>query len=478
MKHIKCDICVIGAGAGGLSVAAGASQMGADVIMVEKSHMGGDCLNYGCVPSKSLIAVANTAHSMRHADVFTIDNVEPKINMQKIQSHIKDIIASIAPNDSVERFEALGVKVIKDAAKFIDKNKITAGDNIITAKYFVIATGSSPVIPNISGLEQIKYHTNENIFDIDKNIDHLIILGGGPIAIELAQAHRRLGAKVSMVQKTTILRNMDMEAVDILRQKLLQDGIEIYENSQISMLENNTDITATITRNNDGKDVENIKITGSHLLIACGRKADFTNLNLDAAKIKYSNGKIRLDQRLRTTNKRIFAIGDVRGELQFTHVAGYDAGIIIRNMLFKLPAKANYNNVPAVIYCNPELAHVGLDQITAEKKLGDGKYQILRWSFAENDRAICDKKTDGFIKVILNKKGIIIGTTIIGKNAGELIAPWVLAMNTKQKIGAMASIILPYPSLSEISKRVAGSYYTPKIFNEKIKKITRFLMRF
>ena len=478
MKHIKYDICIIGAGAGGLSVAAGASQMGANVIMIEKGNMGGDCLNYGCVPSKALIAVANTAHTIRHADIFTINNVEPKINMQKIQSHIKDVIASIAPNDSVDRFEALGVKIIKDEARFIDADKIKAGDNIITAKYFVIATGSSPYIPNINGFENIKYYTNENIFEISENIDHLIILGGGAIAIELAQAYRRLGAKVSIIQKTLILQKFDMEAVDILRQKLLREGINIYENSQITMVNGNDNITATIAQDNGNNDVKNIKITGSHLLIACGRKVNIANLNLEAANIKYSNEKITLDQRLRTTNKQIFAIGDVRGGLQFTHVAGYDAGIVIRNILFKLPAKTNYNIVPTVIYFDPELSHVGFNQAAAEIKFGSGNYQILRWSFGENDRAICDKKTDGFIKIILNKKGLIIGATIIGKNAGELIAPWVLAINTKQKIGAMAGIILPYPTLSEISKRVAGSYYTPKIFSNKIKKITRFLMRF
>ena len=474
MSIVETDICVIGGGSGGLSVAAGASQMGARVVLLEGHKMGGDCLNFGCVPSKALIAAGKAANAIKHASRFGITSGDINVDMQKIRDHVQGVIAGIAPHDSPERFEALGVQVIQEMGEFISPKEVKAGKNTIRAKYFVISTGSSAMVPPIPGLADAAYYTNENIFEITDTIKHLIVLGGGPIGIELAQAHRRLGADVTVLEMFSILGKDDAEAVDVVRQRLLEEGLTLHEGTKvIGVAKNAGGVTITLEKNG-----ETIKIDGTHFLVAGGRKPNLDKLGLDKANVDFAPQGIKVDARLRTSNKKIFAIGDARGGLQFTHTAGYDAGIVIRNMLFKLPAKADYRAAPWVTYTDPELAHVGLNEDMAEKELGKGNFQILRWPFAENDRASAERETDGFAKVIVDKRGRVLGATIVGLHAGELIAPWVMAISGKQKIGTLAGIILPYPTFGEISKRAASSYYTPKIFSEKMRKIVRFLMKF
>jgi len=469
---LKPDICVIGGGSGGLSVAAGASQMGADVVLVERGKMGGDCLNYGCVPSKAVIAAAHTAHVMRASDKFGIKAVEPTVDFQGVHDHIHGIIAGIAPHDSVERFEGLGVTVIQKEGRFTGPREVTAGDTIIQAKKFVISTGSSAGVPPIPGIDATPYLTNETVFDLTEAPDHLIVVGGGPIGSELAQAHRRLGAKVTLLEMFSVLGKDDPEVTEVVKKRMIEEGIDIREGIKITKVSKEAD-GISVRVETDGK--EDI-IGGSHLLIAAGRSPNLEALDLEKADIKYDRRGIDVDARLRTSNKRVFAIGDVAGGLQFTHAAGYHAGIIIRNILFKLPAKVNYDAFPWVTYTDPEIAHVGQTELQAKETLRND-VRILRFAFAENDRAQAERETDGMIKVITDKKGRILGCSMAGSRAGELILPWALAISQKMKIGAMAGVVAPYPTLSEVSKRAAGSFYTPSLFSERTKKIVRFLLR-
>ncbi len=471
-KTIETDICIIGAGSGGLSVAAGASQMGARTVLLEKGKMGGDCLNYGCVPSKALIAAGHAAHVIRNGQKFGIASQEPQVDFQGVHDHVHGVIGAIAPHDSVERFEGLGVTVIQKAGKFVGPTEIEAGDTRIKAKYVVVATGSSAGVPPIPGLQDVPFMTNETVFDLTERPTHLIVVGGGPIGSELAQAHRRLGAKVTVLEMFSILGKDDPEVTEVVKRRMAQEGIDLREGISIKQ----------VAKEGDGVSVEietdgaTEKIAGSHLLIAAGRSPNLDGLDLEAAGIAYSKKGIEVDDRLRTSNKKVFAIGDVAGGYQFTHMAGYHAGIVIRNMLFKLPAKVNYRAVPWVTYTDPEIAHVGQTEAQAKETLGKN-IRILRFAFNENDRAQAERETDGLIKVVADKKGRVLGASIAGARAGELLLPWVMAVDQKQKIGKFAGLIAPYPTLSEVSKRAAGSYYIPSLFSERTKKIVRFLMK-
>jgi len=475
MNTIKTDICVIGAGSGGLSVAAGAVQMGASVVLIEKGKMGGDCLNTGCVPSKAILAAGHVAQNMRDAASFGIEAVEPNIDMAKVHEHVHAVIAGIEPNDSAERFTGLGVNVIQAAAEFVDEHTVKAGDNIIKAKYFVVATGSSAFVPPIDGINDVTFYTNENIFRIKEKVEHLIIVGGGPIGMELAQAHRRLGAKVTVIEVMKLLAKDDPDLTSIVINHLTKEGINFHESVNNLRFESHDNGIHAFFDEADGETTKVCDIHGSHLLIATGRKANVNGLNLEAAGVTYSPRGIEVDKRLRSSNKKIFAIGDVAGPYQFTHMAAYQAGIIIRNILFKMPAKVDYSAVPWVTYTDPELAHVGLTEADAKAQGKD--VRILKWSFAENDRARAERRTEGLVKVVVTPKGLILGASIVGLHAGELIQPWILAISQKLKIGAMASAIAPYPTLAEVNKRIAGSFYTDKLFSTGTKRIVRFLMR-
>ncbi|MCP3967584.1 MAG: FAD-dependent oxidoreductase [Lentisphaerae bacterium] len=471
MKLIKTDICIIGAGAGGLSVAAGAAQMGAEVVLIEKGRMGGDCLNYGCVPSKSLLSASHIIDTLEAAKQFGIHAQIYDVNYVEVFEHIHKVIGTVAPKDSQERFEKLGVKVIKGAASFKNTREVMVAGKLIRAKYFVVATGSKPVILPIKGLDKIDYMTNETIFELKEIPEHMIVIGGGPIGCELSQGIGKLGAKVSLIQRRRILVKDDPELTKYVHGKLVEDGIDVYEHTNIERVEKVNSKINLYFKHND----KPVKITGSHLLLAVGRQPEFEGLNLGAAEVKYSERGIQVNSRLRTSNKRIFALGDAAVGYKFTHMAGYQAGIVIRNILFRLPAKVNYSAVPWVTYTEPELAHVGLHESEAKKRYKDIK--VLSLPFAENDRAQCELKTSGAIKVITRKNGRILGASIVGSNAGELLGPWCVAVTNKLKIGSMASCIIPYPTRGEINKQVAGSFYTPVLFSEKTRRIVKLIMK-
>lgn len=466
---ITTDICVIGAGSGGLSVTAGAVQMGAEVVLIEKDKMGGDCLNTGCVPSKALLAAGKHAQAFRTSGPFGIKPATPNIDFAAAMAHVREVIQGIEPHDSVERFESLGVNVIKGAARFTSRNEVAVGERRIRAKRFVIATGSRATVPPIPGIDDTDYLTNETLFENSACPDHLIIVGGGPIGIEMAQAHYRLGAKVTVLERMRALPNDDPDLAAVVVKALLDEGVSIREEVNIASVSGKTgDVRVTLQ---DGEEIR-----GSHLLMATGRAPGVADLGLDEAGIQYSRSGVEVDSRLRTTNKRVFAIGDAKGGLMFTHLAGYDAGIVIRNILFKLPTKANYSAIPWVTYTDPELSQVGLTEAQAKEQYGDA-IKVVQWEYAENDRARAERITSGLIKVVAGKRGKILGAGIAGTGAGEIIQPWQIAVAKGYKMADMAGIISPYPTLSEISKRAAGSYFTDRLFSPRTRKIVRLLLK-
>lgn len=470
---IHADICILGAGSGGLSVAAGAVQMGASVVLVEKGEMGGDCLNTGCVPSKALIAAAHVAHTHRTGQRFGVYGDGPEVRFQDVHDHIHGVIGAIAPHDSVERFEGLGVMVIQAAGRFVDGDTVEAGGRRIKARRFVIATGSRAAAPPVTGLAESGYLTNETIFDLQEAPGHLIVIGGGPIGIEMAQSFRRLGSDVTVIEKFGILAKDEPEAVDVVRGSLRGEGVRLAEGFGVNEVRRESGSVSVVL---DGESPFGQMISGTHLLVAAGRRPNIENLGLDAAGIAHTPKGITVDARLISSNRKVFAIGDVAGGPQFTHIAGYHAGIVIRNALFALPAKVDYRALPWVTYADPELAHAGLTE--AEARKAGHAVEVLTWSFAMNDRAQAERATEGLAKIVLGRKGGILGATIVGPRAGELIGTWGLAISAGLKIGAVASAVLPYPTLSEISKRAAGSYYTPKLFGALTRRIVGIVQRF
>jgi pyruvate/2-oxoglutarate dehydrogenase complex dihydrolipoamide dehydrogenase (E3) component len=464
---VKFDLCIIGAGSGGLSLAAGAAQLGLSVALIEAHKMGGDCLNYGCVPSKALLAAAKAAHAGAHAAKFGIKYTAPEIDFGAVKDHVANVIAAIEPNDSVERFEGFGCTVIKGRAKFISPTEISVNGESITARNFVIATGSHAAAPPIPGLSQTPYLTNETIFALREKPTHLIIIGGGPIGCEMAQAHVRLGCKVTLLEGSpSILSKDDPELVPVVRDALKSEGVDIREGVKISAVR-----SAAM-----GIEVEttNGLISGSHLLVAAGRVANIKDLGLEVAGIKFSPKGIEVDAALRTSVKNIYAIGDCRVGPQFTHAAGYEAGILVRRICFKMPAKVNYAALPWATYTDPELAHVGLSEAQAREKYSDVK--VLRWPFHENDRAQAEGRSQGLAKIIAHKNKIV-GASIVGHNAGELIAVWGIAISEQLSLADMAGQFIAYPTYSEINKRVAGSAFTAQLFSARTRKIISWLQK-
>ncbi|MEJ6399411.1 dihydrolipoyl dehydrogenase family protein [Yoonia sp. 208BN28-4] len=469
MNRIKTDICIIGGGSGGLSVAAGAVQMGASVVLLEGHKMGGDCLNYGCVPSKALIASAKHAHEGLNNAKYGVAVAEPAVDYAAAKDHVHDVIATIAPVDSVERFEGLGVQVIQEFGRFISKTEVQAGDTIIEARRFVVATGSGPLVPPIDGLDGVKHYTNENIFDLRERPDHLIVVGGGPIGMEMAQAHVRLGSKVTVIEGGKAFGKDDPEAAAIVLDRLREEGVEIVEEAQAERISGQGDQITVHTPKGD--------YTGSHLLMAVGRKVNIDKLDLDAGGIAYTKHGLKVGPDLRsTTNKKVYAAGDVAGGLQFTHVAGYHAGVLIRSLLFALPSKQRTDHIPWATYTDPELAQVGLTEAQAKSRHGAG-LEVVRFEYAHNDRAIAERKTTGLIKVMV-VKGRPVGATIAGHLAGELIGMWAMAIANKMKMSAIANTVLPYPTISEVNKRAAGAYFSPRLFESgMVKKVVGLVQR-
>ncbi|TCO78844.1 pyruvate/2-oxoglutarate dehydrogenase complex dihydrolipoamide dehydrogenase (E3) component [Plasticicumulans lactativorans] len=473
MTHtVDADLCVIGAGSGGLSVAAGAAQLGARTVLIERALMGGDCLNHGCVPSKSLLAAAAAAQAVRDAPRFGVDAGAPHVDFARVRAHVDGVIAAIAPHDSEERFTALGCRVIRAHARFTAPDTLVAGDLSVRARRFVIATGSRPALPPLPGLAERPYLTNESVFALPACPAHLLVLGGGPVGAELAQAFRRLGAAVTLLARTRLLPKEDPQLAAVVLARLRAEGVDVREGCRVERVGGAAGALVLELRDAAGA---TSTLTGSHLLVAVGRLPNVEDLGLEAAGITTGAGGIAVDARLRTSNRRVFAIGDVVGSYPFTHVAGYHAGIVIRNALFRLPAKVDYRAVPWATYTDPELARVGLDEAAARAR--HGAVRVLTWAFADNDRARAEAATAGLVKVVATPRGRLLGAAIVGRHAGELIQPWCLALARGLKVGALAGLTVPYPTLAEVNPRVAGSFYAATLFGPRMRRLVRWLAR-
>jgi pyruvate/2-oxoglutarate dehydrogenase complex dihydrolipoamide dehydrogenase (E3) component len=467
----RVDLCVVGAGAGGLAVAAAAAQLGVSVALIEKHKMGGDCLNYGCVPSKALLAAARRAHLMRTVAPFGILPVDPAIDPAAVCDHVHGAIAAITPNDSVERFTGLGVKVIRANGHFITRDTLLAGDQRIKARRFVIATGSSPLIPPIPGLDKVHHFTNETIFQNREKLGHLIVIGGGPVGLELAQAHLRLGSRVTVIEVERALGNADPELAELVLERLQAEGLQILQGASVEGVSGGTRLIDVHV----AKGGTTTMVQGTHLLIAAGRKPNVSGLNLEAAAVRYDERGIKVNKGLTTSNGRVLAIGDVVGGPQFTHLANYHAGIVIRRALFRLPATVDDGIVPWVAFTDPELAYVGLREEAARRK--SGRIRIYRWPYCENDRAHAEHATAGMVKVVTDASGRVKGAGIVGEQAGELIQMWSLAISQGLDIKAMSQWISPYPTLSEINKRAAFGYYAAAAASPLVRKTVGWLAK-
>lgn len=474
---IETDLCVIGAGAAGLGVAAGAVQMGARTVLIERGAMGGDCLNTGCVPSKALLAAARAAAAVDEAGRLGIDAGPARVDFERVRAHVRATIAAIAPHDSEARFAGLGVTVIRAEARFTGPRELVAGDRRIRARRFVVATGAGPAVPGLPGLAAVPYLTNETLFDLPRLPEHLLVLGGGPMGVEMAQAHRRLGARVTLLERSRILGGDDPELVAVVRERLTAEGVTIREGVHIS---------AVAAPNGPGSEPgggpivvrlrdDPAPVVGSHLLIATGRRAAVDGLGLDAAGVAVGADGITVDRRLQTSNRRIFALGDVIGGRRFTHMAGLQAGIVLRNALFRWPARIDDGAVPQVTYCDPELAAVGLSEAAA--RAAGGPVRVLRAPFARNDRARAEGRTEGLVKIVTGRRGRILGAGIVGVQAGELIQPWVLAIGRGLGIGAIAGMVAPYPTLGEAGRQAAGDWFAPTLFGPGVRRLVRLLGR-
>jgi pyruvate/2-oxoglutarate dehydrogenase complex dihydrolipoamide dehydrogenase (E3) component len=476
-EQLTPDLCIIGAGSGGLSVAAAAAALGVPVVLIEKAKMGGDCLNVGCVPSKALIASAKRAEAMRSAAPFGIKPQKPGVEFYQVNDHIQDVIAAIAPNDSRERFTGLGVRVIEGEARFTDAKTVAVGDQFeIKARRFVIAAGSRPAVPPIPGLDNTPYLTNETVFEMRERPKHLIVIGAGAIGLELAQAFRRLGSDVTVLEAAAPLAGEDPECAAVVLDALAREGVTVRSDvtvRKVKRARNRIEVELEVAGTDGKKTIE--MVGGSDLLVAAGRRPAVERLGLDAAGINFSGSGIHVDKRLRTTNKSVYAIGDVTGSAHFTHAANHHAGLVIRHALFRLPVKVDPTAIPRVIFTDPELAHVGLPEDQARQRVKT--IRVLRWPYHENDRAQAERETSGHIKVITDKNGKILGATIVGACAGELITAWTLAISQRLNIRAFAGIVVPYPTLSEIGKRAAISFYTPRLSSPWVRRILGFLQR-
>lgn len=475
MALLKVDLCVIGAGSAGLSATSFAAQWGANVVLVERAKMGGECLNMGCVPSKALLATAKVAHAMRNATIFGIGAVEPQVNFEAVHAYVQSVIAAIAPHDSVERFEGLGATVIRGEARFTGPRELAVatedGERRISARRVIIATGSSPAVPPIDGLADVPFFTNENLFDNTTLPEHLLILGGGPIGIEMAQAHRRLGSKVTVIERSTCLSKDDSEHAALLLRRLAAEGVTVRQ--QTAVLSVRQQAGAIVLTLEEGG--QHSELSGSHLLVAAGRSPRTQALALDRAGVKVDKAGIVVDAKLRTNVRGVYAIGDVVAEApHFTHIAGYHAGIAVQNALLLPYAKTDYASLPWVTFCDPELAHVGLGEAEARQRHGNDVQQ-LQFDLQDNDRAQTESATLGGVKVWARGNGTVLGVSILSPHAGEMAHLWSLVIGSGLKLKAIASMIAPYPTFGEAGKAAAGELYKPKLFSPLAKRVVRLM---
>jgi pyruvate/2-oxoglutarate dehydrogenase complex dihydrolipoamide dehydrogenase (E3) component len=448
------DLCVIGGGAAGLVVAAGGAGLGAKVVLVEQNRLGGDCLYYGCVPSKALLKAANVFRQQQDGNRFGLPGVQTQgpVSIPDVMRRVQEVIAGIEPNDSPARFRSLGVEVINARGRFIDPRTFEADGRRLTARRFVLATGSRPTIPDLPGLDRVPFLTNETIFSLAEAVPSLTVIGAGPIGCELAQAFARLGTTVTMIgREPRLLVREDADAAQVVRDALERDGVRFELGATpVAVSGSAGQISVAFER---AADRSAGSVGSTHLLIAAGRTITTEGVGLAEAGVEVVDGRIVNDDRLRTSNPDIFVAGDAAGRQQFTHVAEHHAGIVLRNALFHLPAKIEQRVIPWCTFTDPELARVGLSEAGAKAQRLD--YRSYRFDFDELDRARTDRETAGFARIITDRKGRLLGATIVGAHAGEAIAEYALALSKKMKASDISAVIHVYPTFAQINRRVA-----------------------
>ena len=472
MAKYSHDIIIIGGGSGGLVTASGTSQLGMKALLVEKEHLGGDCLYYGCVPSKSLLHSAHAAWAVRSGKDLGLPDMElPPVDLGAVNGRVQSVIQSIAVHDSPERFRSLGTEVEFGSPRFLSPHEIDIDGKRFSAKNIVIATGSSPRSLPIPGLEEAGYITNLDIFSLKTLPKHLIVVGGGPIGSEMTQAFTRLGSKVTLLDVAPhILIREDEDMAELVQKRLEREGATIRTGVKISSVSRNGD-TYTMTISVNGGPEE--QIVGDQLLIAAGRAGNIDGLELDKAGVATDRGFITVDSKLRTSRKNIMAIGDINGRFMFTHVAAAEASVAVRRLALHIGGAMSYQNVPWVTYTHPEIASIGYNEKRAQE--AGLRYRVLTESFSGNDRAHAEEDTEGLIKVLIDKRERVIGAQIASVNAGELLAPYTFAVQNGWKLRSIMSPIYPYPTLSEMLKKPASSYYGAKLFSPFVRKALRFL---
>jgi pyruvate/2-oxoglutarate dehydrogenase complex dihydrolipoamide dehydrogenase (E3) component len=470
-KDISADLVVIGAGSGGLSVASGAAQLGLSVVLFERGEMGGDCLNTGCVPSKALLAAAKRAHDMRHAAPFGLSPGDPRVDWDAVKTHVHGVIARIAPIDSQERFEGLGVRVVREHARFADKRTIESDSVRVRASRIVIAAGGRAAIPPIPGLEATPYYTNETIFSAPVFPQRLLILGGGPIGIELGQAFRRLGAAVTIIESGEPLKAFDRDAAKLVLDTLRAEGIDVRANTRALSASGALTTIALEIEGPNGRET----LAGDAILVAAGRKVSTEGLGLDAGGVAANARGIVVDAGLRSTsNRRVWAVGDIAGREQLTHAAGFHASVFVRGALFKARADAGGTPMPAGLYTDPEVAQIGLSEAEARAKYGE-KVTIVTAPFDDNDRARAERRAEGFAKLIVGPGAKILGAVVAGEGAADLIQQYALSMSNGLRVRAITAMIAPYPTRGEIVKRTASLFYLPVVFGKSARTLVSLL---
>jgi pyruvate/2-oxoglutarate dehydrogenase complex dihydrolipoamide dehydrogenase (E3) component len=472
MTTYDFDIAILGGGSAGLTVASGAARFGAKTLLIEKEkNLGGDCLHFGCVPSKTLIRTANVYHMMKNAERFGLPSVEMKtVDYRDVAKRIQSVIDTIQKHDSVERFCSLGAKVEFGDPVFIDEHSVRLNGKPVSAKNWVIATGSSPEVPQLEGIEKTQYITNKEIFSLDSLPASMIVIGAGPISIEMAQAFCRLGTKVTVIQRSgQILSKEDKDMADMVMNVMASEGVIFHLNSDILSLKDFGSEKEVCIKNKEGN---TIRLRAEKILVALGRKPNISGLGLEDISVQFDKKGLKLDNRLRTVHKHIYGAGDVTGEYLFTHAAGYEGGIVLSNSVLHLPRKTDYTNLPWCTFTDPELASLGMN----EKRAKEAGVNHTVWTeeFRANDRSLAEGEEVGKVKLLLDEKEKPIGIQIFGPHGGELISEWVSVLNGGVKLSSLASAVHPYPTLAEINKRVVGNFFSEKIFSGKVKKALKF----
>ena len=459
MVDQRYDVIVIGAGAAGLTAAGGCALYGLRTALIERGRMGGECLNTGCVPSKALLAAAARAHAVGDAGRFGIETPPPRVHFAAVRAHVAGAIAAVAPHDSRERMEAFGVEVIAGEARFLDPRRIAVGNRVLAAPRIVLATGSRPAVPPISGLRETPFLTNETLWDLSVLPSHLAILGGGPVGIEMAQAFRRLGAAVTVVDAGTMLGGADGEAAGVVLSALREEGVALRPDTAVERVEAGAGEVRLVLQG--GAAVE-----ASHLLVASGRSAVTDTMELVRAGVAVGPNGILVDRRCRTSAPHTYAIGDCRDGPRLTHLAGHEGSVVVQNIALGVPARAERQRVPQAVYTDPELAQLGATEAQARRRFGETAVTVAR--FADDDRAIAEGQTAGFVKLV-RARGRTVGITIVGASAGEMLLPWTQALSGKASRFGLASAIVAYPTRSERSKEAAFASLRPALFHPALK---------